>query len=124
MLSSWKIYLGIGIAFIAMLGFGYWYFTWSQNKISQLAADKAKLEVAVDEQKKTIESMQEFQRRQSADLVRLQNDLSESETEKGRLAGLLARHNLTELARQKPGLIEKRINDASKKMLRELSGGK
>lgn len=124
MLSSWKIYLGIGIATLAMLALGYWYFTWSQDKIAQLEADKAKLELAVQEQKQTIDSMKAFQAKQAADLGKLQGDLSDSESEKNRLAALLAKHNLTELARQKPGLIEKRINDASKKMLQELSGGK
>lgn len=122
MFSSWKIYLIVGAAVAVIAGLGYWYFSWSQARIAQLVADKAKLELSVEEQKKTILNMQEFQTRQAANIARLQSDLAAAEDEKAKLTVELAKHDLTALARAKPQLIERRINDASRKILRELSG--
>lgn len=122
MFSSWKIYLGIGIAFMAMLGLGYWYFSYSQDRIAKLEADKAKLEISVEEQKKTIAAMRDFTARQNEALKDLQENLSDAEAERDRLSNILVKHDLSELARRKPELIEKRINDATRKLLEELGG--
>jgi hypothetical protein len=126
MFSSWKIYLGIGIGVTVLLSIGAaaWYFNWSQDTIAVLEADKAKLELVVDEQQATIASMKAFAEKQAQDLLALQSNLASSEVDKSKLSELLAKHDLTALARSKPKLIEQRINDASKKALKDLSRGK
>lgn len=124
MFSSMKLDAMIAMAFVVMLGIGYWYFNWSQNRIAILAADNAKLTMAVQEQQDTIKSMKEFAEKQAKDLTQLQSNLSESEGEKSRLSEQLSKHDLPTMARKKPELLEKKINDASKKVLKEISGAK
>lgn len=117
---NWKRLL-IEVAVVAsLLAIGYWYFNYSQSKIAVLEADKAKLSVAVDIQKKTIDSLQNFISKQAQNLTDLQKDLAAAETEKSKLAAKLSKHNLEELARSKPGLIENRMNAASNREIQDL----
>lgn len=114
LLGKFKIYLIMaGVIGLMLLGF-YWYFNWSQEKIAILTANNAKLELAVQEQKKTIETMLAFQKKQIEDIRALQDDLNETTRYKDELEEKLAKHDLEMLARKKPGLIEKRMNDATK----------
>lgn len=118
--GKFKIYLIIAsIIGLMLLGF-YWYFNWSQNRIALLQANNAKLELAVEEQKKTIETMIAFQKKQNEDIKSLQNDLNSTLEYKNSLEEKLTKHDLEMLARKKPGLIEKRINDATKKVFDEI----
>lgn len=119
-LFNWKRLL-IEIAIIAVLvGVGYWYFNYSQNKISILEANLAKMTVAVDEQKKAIVALQAFNAKQAKDITQLQGGLSAAEAESAALAAKLAKHNIEELARAKPKLMEKRFNSGSNKAIQEL----
>jgi hypothetical protein len=110
------------VLLIAAAGLAYWYYTDTQARLQQLAADKAKLELAVQQQEETIRWMTEFQARQSADLNQLQSNLSTAEAERNKLTDLLSRHDLTTLARRKPQLIEDRMNAATQRVMRELRG--
>ena len=120
LLGRFKTYLIIAGIMALIAGGFYVYFKWSQNEIAKLAANNARLEMAVQEQKKTIEEMVTFQRKQAKDLVDLQNDLNESRKYGNQLEEKLTKHDLEMLARKKPGLIEKRINDATKKVFEEI----
>jgi len=119
-LFNWKRLLIEVVVVASLLAVGYWYFNYSQARIAALEADKAKLTVAVDLQKKTIESLQEFMSKQAENLTELQKELAAAESEKAKLSAKLAKHNLEELARSKPGLIENIINAASNKELQDL----
>lgn len=50
----------------------------------------------------------------------LQKKLQESEVYKDNLISKLQKHDLAALSLKKPGLIEKRINDATKKVFDEI----
>jgi len=114
----------IRIYFILMLAgvvyAGYSYYTDTQNRIAQLQANNAKLQVAAETNQKTIETLQqdaeEFAERNSE----LQIQLQAAESYQDELIGKLRRHNLTVLTLQKPGLIEKRVNDATEKLRKQL----
>lgn len=99
---------------------GYSYYTDTQNRIAQLQANNAKLQVAAETNQKTIETLQqdaeEFAERNSE----LQIQLQAAESYQDELIGKLRRHNLTVLTLQKPGLIEKRVNDATEKLRKQL----
>jgi hypothetical protein len=119
-LFNWKRLL-IEVAVVgSLLAIGYWYFNFSQAKIAALESDKAKLTVAVDVQKKTIDSLQKFMSKQAQNLTDLQKELADAESERAKLAAKLAKHDLEELARKKPGLIENIINQASNKEIQDL----
>jgi len=99
---------------------GYSYYTDTQNRIAQLQANNAKLQVAAETNQKTIETLQqdaeEFAERNSE----LQIQLQAAESYQDELIGKLRRHNLTVLTLQKPGMIEKRVNDATEKLRKQL----
>lgn len=119
-LFNWKRLL-IEVAIVgSLLTIGYWYFNYSQAKIAALESDKAKLTVAIDVQKKTIDSLQKFMSKQAQNLTDLQKELADAESERAKLAAKLAKHDLEELARKKPGLIENIINQASNKEIQDL----
>lgn len=88
--------------------------------MAQLAADKARLETAVQIQHETIQNMTDFYAGQAESMVNLQKDLAKAEEERQKLNEVLGKHDLTALARSKPGLIENRMNEASRKALRNL----
>jgi septal ring factor EnvC (AmiA/AmiB activator) len=124
MLGKLKIYGVIGIAFLLVIGLGYWYYKDTQARLEQLAADRARLETAVKIQQDTIQSMTDFYANQAENLTQLQKDLASAEAEKDKLADKLSRHDLTTLARRKPTLIENRMNAATRKVIEELRGSR
>jgi len=109
------------LAIIAVLSGGaYWYFKWSQSELAVLRANNAKLEMAVEQQKQTILDLQAFQKKQNQNIRELQDKLSETETYRKSLEEKFLKHDLEYLAREKPGLIEKRMNDATSKILDQI----
>lgn len=103
-----------------LLGGFYWYFQWSQKQLATLRENNAALTVTVDEQKQAITALQTFQRRQNANLVELQQDLADSEAGRRALEEKFLKHDLEYLARNKPGLIENRINAATLDVFRQI----
>ena len=114
------IMAGLGIALLAVCGIFYWYFDNSQDKIATLNQNQAKLEGAVSQQKEFIESLERQAEKQSKSIVQLSKDQVSAEQEKERLLATLRKHNLEALAKAKPGLVEERINDATRKRFREI----
>lgn len=113
---------------LALVGIGYWYFTYSQDKIQTLEANQAKLLAAVTEQTNTINSLQKFMNDQAANISNLQSSMSDAEAAKAKTETQVNQDDLAGLARKNPSDLEKRINDDSKKALQDLlnsiGGGK
>ena len=95
---------------------GYYYYKDTQARIQTLTENSAKLEQATQTQKQTIDTLiadaEKFAKLNSE----LQLELVRANDYKNELIGKLRRHNLTRLSQQKPGLIEKRINNGTKKL--------
>jgi hypothetical protein len=91
-----------------------WYYKRTQNTIMTLTENNAKLELAVESQKETIVAMQESFKMQAAALTTLSSSNQTLNTEKEELSTKLMKHDLEELSRRKPGLIETRINNGTK----------
>ncbi len=106
---KWAMLAAIAI----LLGGFYWYFQWSQSQIATLRENNAQLTVAVDQQKETINALQAFQIKQNANVVDLQQDLAGSESIRRSLEEKFLKHDLEYLARNKPALIERRLNTAT-----------
>ena len=96
------------------------YYKHTQKTIATLQQNNAKLEGAVESQKAAIKSMDENFTKQSILVADLQIKLSEAEDGYKKLASKLRRHDLEELSRAKPGLMEKRINKGTAKLILEL----
>lgn len=96
------------------------YYKDTQKTIATLHQNNAKLEGAVESQKAAIESMDENFTKQSKLVGDLQIKLSEAEDGYKKLASKLRRHDLEELSRAKPGLMENRINKGTARLILEL----
>ena len=104
-----QFYIGI----ILVLGLGsYWLYTENQT----LKENNAQLEMGIATQEKTIESLKNDFAIQGEALGTLQAKNNEIELEMNRYMDIFKRHNLTKLAAAKPGLIESRVNKATKEV--------
>ena len=103
--------------FSSIAGGGYFYYTDTQARISQLQKNNAALVVAVETNEATIDNMSK-QALISAELSQqLAEKLQTSEASRNRLIEVFGKHDLTRLALRKPGLIESRVNNGTKKAL-------
>ena len=101
------------LALLLVLG-GLSYYLWNENGV--LKENNAKLEVAVQTQEETISTLQNDFAKQTTALNNLQSKNNEIELEMNRYLDIFKRHNLTKLAAAKPGLIEPRVNKATKEV--------
>jgi hypothetical protein len=105
------------IAIILILG-GSSY--WLYNENQTLTANNQKLEYAVEEQKAAIAAIQESYEAQGKAMQNLQRANARIEAEKDRYLDIFRRHNLDKLAIAKPGLIENRVNGATKSVFEDI----
>ena len=104
-----QLFIGIIIA-MALGG----YFLYQQNE--SLKIENLAFQVRDQEQTATIKAQQESFEKQSQALNNLTSRNAEIEGEMNRYLDIFKRHNLNKLAIAKPGLIEKRVNDGTKKV--------
>jgi hypothetical protein len=102
------------IAIILVLGLASW---WLYNENQTLTANNYKLEIAVEEQKRTMEVMKEQYEKQGKALQNMSRKNAEIEAEKAEYLAIFSRHNLDLLALKKPGMIELRMNNASEAVM-------
>ena len=93
-----------------------YYYDTTQATIAQLRENNAKLEVANEENQQTIKKMCEDAKRLNALTDQLSADLRKAEEYGDELRNTLNKHDMTHLANKKPGLIEKRMQDATDKL--------
>ena len=110
------------VLMLAMAGAFKWYYDSSQARISTLVENQAKLETAVKISEDSIKLMREDAEKQAKLNQQLQADLQKAEAYGDQLRNTLQKHNLTHLAETKPGLIEKRMQDATNKLWVDLRG--
>ena len=115
------------ILVLVMGGLGYWYYNSSQETIAQLnqniatlRANQAQLEQAIATNNETIARQQADAAQFAEANTELQGKLVQAEAYQDDLAGKLARHDLTRLTLQRPGLIETRVNNATARLFDEL----
>ena len=99
---------------------GYYYYKDTQSRIQTLTENNAKLETAKAIQDQTIETL--IADREKFDKLNkeLQVKLEKANEYKNTLIEKLRKHDLAKLSMQKPGLVEKRINNGTKKLFRSL----
>jgi|TARA_Y100000994_G_C15655719_1_gene427307 type II secretory pathway pseudopilin PulG len=105
------------IGIILVLGLGSFYL-YNQNQV--LSANNLALEGAVAEQQAAMEVMKESYERQGKALNNLASKNAQIEQEMNSYLDIFRRHNLNQLAVAKPGMIEKRINDATNQVFESI----
>ena len=109
------------LGIIGGVGYGaYAYYQDTQQRIATLQTNNAKLETVSKTNELTITSMQKNQEKFATLNKDLQMKLNEAEEYGDDLRKKLHKHNLTRLSIKKPGLIEKRINNGTKKLFKSI----
>jgi uncharacterized coiled-coil protein SlyX len=117
-----KIY--ILIAVVGLVGGvvygGWYYYKDTQSRIQTLTENNAKLETAKAIQDQTIDTL--IADREKFDKLNkeLQVKLEKANDYKNTLIDKLRKHDLAKLSMKKPGMMEKRINNGTKKLFRSL----
>ena len=94
---------------------GWYYYTDTQKRIAQLQANNAELKLANETNLQTIDNMEQQALINAQLNEELAERLEESEESRNRLIEVFGKHDLTRLALKKPGLIETRVNNGTKK---------
>ena len=123
MFSSIKI--AMILVMLAGAGGGYWYVQKLQKDNAILKENQIKLEGAVSEQKAVIEKQAEDFKKIRATLDTLEKEKAKLQKDKDDLTKRLGKHDIGNLAENKPKLVEKIINGASKSAARcvEIASG-
>ena len=112
-----KILIGIIVAMVLAFGTYYWL---TEKRLAVLTENNAKLSIAATTNQKTIDKLtSDFQQQQVLN-EELNIKLKASEAYGDNLAKKLREHDLTMLTLKKPGLIERRVNSATQKILTDL----
>ena len=104
-----KVLIGV----ILVMGLGTW-FLYDQNQ--RLVELNKAFEIRNAEQIATIAAQQEQFQKQTKALTELSSKNQQKEADMNRYLDIFRRHNLTKLAAAKPGLIEPRMNKATKEV--------
>jgi len=123
MFSSLKI--GLVLVMLAGAGGGYLYVQKLQKDNAILKSNQIKLESAVEDQKAVIESQAEDFKKIRSTLTKLEQENAKLQKDKQDLSKRLGKHDIGNLAENKPGLVERIINGASKSAARcvEIASG-
>jgi len=113
-----KLYAFILIfGLLGTVGFGvYREYNDMKQRIETLRENNVKLKIVAEENQKALEQAQEFAVEMGERNSELQVNLQEAEVYTDKLRGKLQRHDLSLLSLKKPGMIEKRVNNATKKV--------
>ena len=113
-----KVY--ILIAVIGLVGGvvygGWYYYKDTQARIQILTENSVKLEAATKLQKSTIDTLVADAKKYAELNRKLDIELKKAHDYKNTLIAKLRKHDLVRLSQQKPGLVEKKINDGTKKL--------
>lgn len=97
-----------------------WYYKDTQSTIATLRDNNTQLQAVAETNQNTIESLEKDFQIAQENMLALQERAKEAEAYQDELSAKLRRHDLTVLTMQKPGLIEKRVNNATAKIFTQL----
>ena len=120
MLSILKLSAVFALILALMAGAFYWYFTYSQNKISVLEQNTAKLTQALQIQTQALDDQVAFQKQQNLDLADLQQKLQDATTAKEKIVSEFFNTDLNALARSNSKALETQMNLTTNQTLRDI----
>ena len=96
---------------------GFYYYKDTQARIQTLTENSAKLETAAKLQKNTIDTLQADAKKYAELNSQLQTKLVNANKYKNQLLSKLRKINLSKLSAEEPAVWERKINNASKRVL-------
>jgi uncharacterized protein YhbP (UPF0306 family) len=117
---NFRIAVATTVILAMLASSGYMYYQTSQHRIKLLTEVNSKLALKIDVQAKTITEIQLQYKQQTAALTSLNNSNASLYLEKEQLSNKLMKHDLEELSKRNPALIETRINNGTKELFRSL----
>jgi len=118
MLKVYMLILVLGLVGGVVYG-GYYYYKDTQARIQTLTENSAKLEQAAKLQKNTIDTLQADAKKYAELNSELQTKLVNANKYKNQLLGKLRKLNLSKLSAEEPEVWERKINNASKRVLED-----
>jgi hypothetical protein len=115
-----KIVIVLSAIIACLIAVGYMYYNHSQKTISQLTANNAKLESAVQLQEQTILLQQQSTQRQNDAIFTLQKNLADADRNKRELEIKLRSMNLQSQARTNAGQLESKINQSTSDVFKQI----
>ena len=115
MIKIYFLILVLGLVGGVVYG-GWYYYKDTQARIQILTENSAKLEIATQQQEMTINTLVEDAEKFRELNKDLNIKLEAASDYKNNLIAKLRKHDLSRLSQQKPGLVEKRINNGTKKL--------
>ena len=116
MLKIYMLIIVVGLVGGVVYG-GWYYYKDTQARIQILTENSAKLEQAAQLQSNTIATLEADAKKYAKLNNQLQTKLEKANEYRNTLISKLRKHDLARLSQQKPGLVEKRINNGTKKLL-------
>ena len=115
MLKIYILIIVLGLVGGVVYG-GWYYYKDTQARIQILTENSAKLEVATQQQEMTISTLVDDAEKYRELNKDLNIKLEAANDYKNELISKLRKHDLSRLSQLKPGLVEKRINNGTKKL--------
>ena len=119
MIKIYFLILVLGLVGGVIYG-GLYYYKDTQARIAILTENSAKLEQAANTQKQTIDTLVEDAAKYRELNKELNTKLEAANEYKNTLIDKLRKHDLAKLSLQKPGMVEKRINNGTKRLFESL----
>jgi len=118
MLKVYMLIVVLGLVGGVVYG-GYYYYKDTQSRIQTLTVNSAKLETAAKMQKNTIDTLQADAAKFAELNNELQTKLVNANKYKNQLLSKLRKINLSKLSAEEPAIWERKINNASKRVLED-----
>ena len=115
-----RLNLIIGAIAISIIGGCIWYIDYLQDQVATLKGNQITLQNEIKTQNEQIKNMIEQNQKQNSLITSMEKEKNEAEREVNKLRDTFARHDLDNLALAKPGLIETRVNKATKRVKDDL----
>ena len=116
MLKVYMLIIVLGLVGGVVYG-GWYYYKDTQERIQTLTENSAKLETAAKLQKNTIDTLQADAKKYAELNSQLQTKLVNANKYKNQLLSKLRKINLSKLSAEEPAVWERKINNASKRVL-------
>lgn len=113
---GYKLAIGIGIMLVISMTGSIWYINYLQDQIATLKGNQLILETEIQQQNEDLQRLIATAKNTQIQINSLEKEKQESEREVNKLRDTFARHDLDNLALQKPGLIQTRVNKGTKRV--------